>query len=306
MFILVFRGKYVTLVIQKNNIDCMSKKKVSLVLSSGGARGIAHIAVIDELERRGYEICSIAGTSAGAMIGGIYASGNLEIFKEWMFKLKPVDIVKLFDFSFGTNGLVKGEKIFMEMGKLFPDQNIEDLPLPYIAISTDIINNKEVIHDKGSLFHAIRASISIPTFFKPLKDGDDLLVDGGLLNPLPVNRIKRCDGDLLFVVNVETLHHHPEFDIPSEQSINTKKPNSVIPFKYHGMPGYLQLVNKTIGIMLSRLADLTLEKYEPDLVINIHRDLFGTYDFHKYSEIIETGQRYACAYLDRYELLKAN
>jgi len=280
----------------------MSKKKVSLVLSSGGARGIAHIAVIDELESRGYEICSIAGTSAGAMIGGIYASGNFEIFKEWMFKLKPVDIVKLFDFSFSTNGLVKGDKIFLELGKLFPDQNIEDMTIPFVAISTDIINNKEVVLDKGSLFNAIRASISIPTFFKPLKKGDSLLVDGGLFNPAPVNRIKRFGNDLLMVVNVETLRN----DFPLASEI-TDKPetqsilSSVIPFKYHGMPGYIQLVNKTIGIMLSQLADLTMEKYHPDLVININRDFFGTYDFHKYSEIMEIGRIHACYYLDRFE-----
>jgi len=284
----------------------MSKKKVSLVLSSGGARGIAHIAVIDELERRGYEICSIAGTSAGAMIGGIYASGNLEIFKEWMFKLKPVDIVKLFDFSFGTNGLVKGEKIFLEMGKLFPDQNIEDLPLPYIAISTDILNNREVIHDKGSLFHAIRASISIPTFFKPFKDGDNLLVDGGLLNPAPANRIKRVDGDLLAVVNVETLRNdYPEYKMAHEKVNPQAKTNPVVPFKYHGMPGYLELVNKTIGIMLSQLTELTIEKHQPHLIININRDFFGTYDFHKYHEILEIGRIHAKGFLDRYEMEKS-
>jgi NTE family protein len=278
------------------------KKNVSLVLSSGGARGIAHIAVIDELEKRGYEICSIAGTSAGAMIGGIYASGNFGIFKEWMFKLTPVDIVKLFDFSFSTNGLVKGDKIFQELGKLFPDQNIEDMPIPFVAISSDISNNKEVIIDSGSLFNAIRASISIPTFFKPLRKGDSLLVDGGLFNPAPVNRIKRFENDLLMVVNVETLKN----DFPLAVEI-TEKPgtqsllNSVIPFKYHGMPGYIQLVNKTIGIMLSQLADLTMEKYHPDLVININRDYFGTYDFHKYDEIMEIGKLHANFYLDQFE-----
>jgi NTE family protein len=276
-------------------------KKVSLVLSSGGARGIAHIAVIDELESRGYEICSVAGTSMGAFIGGVYASGNMAVFKEWMYSLKAMEIVRLFDFSFSNNGLVKGDKIFQELNKLFPDQNIEDMPLPYVAISTDLLNNREVIHDKGSLFHAIRASISIPTFFKPFQNDDVLLVDGGLLNPVPVNRIKRFEGDLLFVVNVETLHSDPEFSFLIESDKHTKKPVNGGPFKYHGMPGYIQLVNKTIGIMLSHLSDLTLEKYNPDLVININRDLFGTYDFHKYNEIMEVGRTHARVYLDRWE-----
>jgi NTE family protein len=281
------------------------RKKISLVLSSGGARGIAHIAVIDELESRGYEICSIAGTSMGAFIGGIYASGNMAIFKEWIYSLKAMEIIKLFDFSFSSNGLVKGEKIFQELSKLFPDQNIEDLPLPYVAISTDIMNNREVVHDQGSLFHAIRASISIPTFFKPLLNDDILLVDGGLLNPVPVNRIKRFDQDLLFVVNVETLNKDPEFSFLYDKDTYSQKSSNFVPFKYHGMPGYIQMVNKTIGIMLSRLSDLTIEKYNPDLVININRELFGTYDFHKYHEIIEVGQIHARVFVDRWEKLNS-
>jgi NTE family protein len=276
-------------------------KKVSLVLSSGGARGIAHIAVIEELESRGYEICSIAGTSMGAFVGGIYASGNMPKLKEWMNSLKTMEIVKLFDFSFSNNGLVKGEKIFQQLGKLFPDQNIEDLSIPYIAISTDIINNREVIHDKGSLFHAIRASISIPTFFKPMKDNDILLVDGGLLNPAPLNRIKRIDGDLLFVVNVETLHCDPELQYLLKPDSPSKNENEKSPFKYHGMPGYLQIVNKTIGIMLGRISELTIEKYNPDLVINISRELFSTYDFHKFKEIMDMGRVHARLFLDRWE-----
>ena len=124
----------------------MGGKKVSLVLSSGGARGIAHIAIIDELIAREYEIVSVAGTSMGAFVGGVYASGNLELLKEWMYTLKPVDIVKLFDFSFSSNGLVKGERIFQELGKIFSDVNIEEMPIPYVAISTDIVHNKEIIH----------------------------------------------------------------------------------------------------------------------------------------------------------------
>jgi NTE family protein len=277
------------------------KKKVSLVLSSGGARGIAHIAVIDELESRGYEICSIAGTSMGAFIGGVYASGNLAVFKEWMYSLKTREIIKLFDFSFSNNGLVKGEKIFQELGKIFPDQNIEEMPLPYVAISTDMMNNKEVVHDRGSLFHAMRASISIPTFFKPLQNEDILLVDGGLLNPVPVNRIKRFKGDALFVVNVETLNKDPEFSSLYNKDSRTPNTGNTAPFKYHGMPGYLQLVNKTIGIMLSRLSDLTIEKYKPDLLMEINRELFGTYDFHKYHEIMEVGKAHAKVYIDRWE-----
>jgi NTE family protein len=278
----------------------MEKKRVSLVLSSGGARGIAHIAIIEELERRGYEICSVAGTSMGAFVGGIFAAGKLPVLKEWMYSLSTMEIVRLFDFSFGTNGLVKGDRIFQELSKLFPDVMIEEMALPFVAISTDIIQNVEVIHDKGSLFNAIRSSISIPTFFKPIKKTDSLLVDGGLLNPAPVNRVRRVDNDLLFVVNVETLQYGLEIKEVEQNLEKTGKSSHSI-FKYHGMPGYIKLVNKTIGLMLSQLAELTIEKYNPDLVINFNRELFSTYDFHKYAEIMETGQQHAVEFLDRYE-----
>ena len=147
----------------------------------------------------------------------------------------------------------------------------------------------------------MRASISIPTFFKPLQNDDILLVDGGLLNPVPVDRIKRVKGDSLFVVNVETLNKDPEFTYLYDKDHHTQKNAHIVPFKYHGMPGYLQLVNKTIGIMLSRLSDLTIEKYKPDLLMEINRELFGTYDFHKYHEIMEVGKAHAKVYIDRWE-----
>ncbi|HNW49745.1 MAG TPA: patatin-like phospholipase family protein [Prolixibacteraceae bacterium] len=284
----------------------MVEKKVSLVLSSGGARGLAHIAVIDELEKRGYEIASIAGTSMGAFVGGIYASGNLNIFKEWMYSLKTIEIVKLFDITLSNNGLLKGERLFHELGKLFPDSLIENLPIPFAAVSTDILNNREVIHQSGSLFHAIRASISIPTFFQPFKTGNTYLVDGGLLNPTPVNRVKRFENDRLVVVNVETQHVDDEIEKMFYSKKAEGKSTTVSPLKFIGMPGYFDLINKTIGLMLSQLADLTIEKYTPDLLINMNRNFFGTYDFHKYSEIIEFGNQIAVKKIDEYEGVAQN
>jgi NTE family protein len=277
------------------------KKKVSLVLSSGGARGLAHVAVIDELEKRGYEICSIAGTSMGAFIGGIYASGNMGIFKEWMYSLKAMEIVSLFDFTLSSNGLVKGKKLFHELSKLFPDVAIEELPISFTAVSTDILNNKEVILRSGSLFNAMRASISIPTFFKPFKSESTYLVDGGLLNPTPVNRVKRFEDDILVVVNVESRHADDEIEKLFYSRKAVSKTTNVAPVKFIGVPGYLDLVNKTIGLMLSQLSDLIIEKYPPDLLITIKRDFFGTYDFHKYSEIIEFGNLAAAKKLDEFE-----
>ena len=278
-------------------------KKVSLVLSSGGARGIAHIGIIEELERRGYEICSISGTSMGSLIGGIYASGNFELFKKWLYSLTTVEILKLFDFTLSKNGLVKGDKIFKEFRKFIPDKNIEELPIPFVAVSTDLINNKEVVFESGSLFQAIRASISIPTFFKPLISGNTVLVDGGLLNPTPVNRVKRFENDLLFVVNVEAQKNKTSSEYKSlEKEVKqTTKLNQIPPTKQSDQLGYLQILNKTIGIMLNQISELTIEKYNPDMLITIDRERFGTYDFHRYSEIVEAGREIAKIKLDEFE-----
>jgi len=279
------------------------EKKVSLVLSSGGARGIAHIGIIEELEKRGYEICSIAGTSMGALIGGIYASGNIEVFKKWLFSLTKVEILKLFDFTLSKNGLVKGDKIFKEFRKFIPDLNIEELPIPFVAVSTDLMNNREIVFERGSLFQAIRASISIPTFFKPLISDDTVLVDGGLLNPTPVNRVKRFDNDLLFVVNVEAQKHKTKSEYKSleKEDQQITKFNQILTIKTSDQPGYFQILNKTIGIMLNQISELTIQKYNPDMLITINRELFGTYDFHRYEEIVEVGREMARIKLDEFE-----
>ena len=180
------------------------KQTVSLVLSSGGARGIAHIGVIEELERQGFEIKSIAGSSMGALVGGIYASGNLKVYRDCMCKLDKRAVFNLIDFTLSANGLVKGNKVIKELKKIVPDVNIEDLPIYYTAIATDIKNKKEIVFEEGSLYEAIRASISIPTVFKPHKLNGMVLIDGGVLNPIPINRVKRSRNDLLIAVDVSS------------------------------------------------------------------------------------------------------
>ncbi len=151
-----------------------------MVLSGGGARGIAHIGVVEELEKRGFEIRSIAGTSMGALVGGIYAVGKLQEFKNWLYTLDKLDVFKLIDFTLSSQGLIKGDRVFKKMKEFIPDKNIEDLKIHYAATATDIINNKEVVFNQGSIYDAIRASVAIPTVITPVKQDDTLLVDGGV------------------------------------------------------------------------------------------------------------------------------
>ena len=142
---------------------------IALVLSSGGARGLAHIGVIEELEAQGHHITSVAGCSMGALVGGIYAAGKLPEFREWMKSIDRRKMMDLVDFSLSLSHLAKGKRIIEAIMQIVPDVNIEDLPIPYCAIATDWTNGQEVVFREGSLFSAIRASISLPSFFEPVK-----------------------------------------------------------------------------------------------------------------------------------------
>ena len=180
-------------------------QNVALVLSSGGPRGLAYIGAIEELEERGYRITSIAGTSMGSLIGGMYATGKLKEVKDFLFSLNGWKVFSLMDISLSRNHLVKGDKIIEALQEIVPDIDIEDLPIPYKAVSTDLLTGEEVIFDKGNLFKAIRASISIPSLFRPVKMGMRTLIDGGIANTIPVNRVERTPGDIIVAFNVNDI-----------------------------------------------------------------------------------------------------
>ncbi len=280
----------------------MNTKNVALVLGSGGARGVAHIGVINVLEKYGYKITSIAGTSMGALVGGIYADGGLGTFTEWISKLTKRDIFNLMDFTFSKNGIIKGEKIIEQLTGMVPEKNIEDLSIPYTAIATDIINGKEIIFTQGSLYNAIRASISIPTVFLPFKYNNTLLVDGGVLNPIPVNAVKRQKNDMLVVVNVGSRKPIDENILPpkqnySEDETTDKKIEKIFriidrftPKNNSDKIGYYNLLNKTTSLMIQKISELTLQLYNPDILIEMPRETFGTYEFFKAKEIIKVGE----------------
>ena len=180
-------------------------KKVALALSSGGPRGFAYIGAIEELLSRGYEITSVAGTSAGSLIGGIYAAGGLDAFKEWLYELDPVKVIALMDFSISKNYLVKGDRIIKVIKERVPEVNIEDLPIPFAAVATDLYTGEEIVFREGPLFEAIRASISVPSMFRPVRWKGRTLVDGGMVNTLPLNRVQRVEGDILIGFNVNRI-----------------------------------------------------------------------------------------------------
>ncbi len=184
----------------------MNQKNVALVLSSGGPRGFAYIGAIESLLDHGYNITSVSGTSIGSLIGGIYAAGKLPEFKEWLYSLDTWKVFSLMDLSIAKNHIVKGERIINAMMEIVPNVNIEDLEIPYRAVAADLYTGEEMVFDSGKLFTAIRASISIPSLFRPVKFGSTTLIDGGITNPLPLDRVVRMPGDTLVAFDVNAVN----------------------------------------------------------------------------------------------------
>ncbi|WP_339531934.1 patatin-like phospholipase family protein [Pseudomonas mucidolens] len=181
------------------------KKRVALVLGSGGARGYAHIGVIEEIERRGYDIACIAGCSMGAVVGGIYAAGKLQDYRNWIESLDYLDVLRLVDVSFRL-GAIRGEKVFGQIRKIVGEINIEELRIPYTAVATDLTNQQEIWFQEGCLHQAMRASAAIPSLFTPVMQGNRMLVDGGLLNPLPIVPVVSSHCDLIIAVNLNATN----------------------------------------------------------------------------------------------------
>ncbi len=299
-------------------------KNVALVLGSGGARGLAHIGAIEELIDRGYSITSIAGTSMGAMIAGMYAAGKLKEAKEWFLQVDRQTIVQMVDLSISLNSIVKGEKIIKELEKVVPDCLLQDLPIPCTIVSADLISADEVLFKTGSLFNAIRASISIPLFFQPIQKGQKLLVDGGILNPLPLNRVKRHKGDLLVAMNISgkdsmeikksqtksgllrATEWIQEYDkiLPTQlQTISARIRKREIE-KGNDLTdsvSYIGMVDRMLDMQIQQNTQLTLQLTHPDILAEMPQYAFTTFDFDRADVIMERGRQLMHDAINRYE-----
>lgn len=270
------------------------KKRVALVLSSGGARGYAHIGAIEELLEQGYEIGSVAGCSMGSLIGGIYAAGKLPEATEYIRGLGARQLFSLLDFSLSLTHVVKGEKVLGAIEEIVPDVNIEDLPIPFAAVATDINNYEEVVLDKGSLYQAIRSSISVPSVFKPVEIANRMLVDGAIVNPLPLSRVHREKGDLLVAVNV-SAPNEKEADLLRDRAERLRRSDSSL---FHLPPFIEQAATNTslsillrcMNMMIARNTELALQLNPPDILVNIPINRLGELDYDKADSIIEFGR----------------
>lgn len=282
----------------------MKKKDVALVLSSGGAKGFIHVGVIRALERNGFNIKSVAGASMGALIGGLYATGELNSFLDFMDKMDLREMLKYLDISLGPGGMFKGEKIIERMKELIPDRTIESLKIPYCAIATDIVRGEEKIFTEGKLYDAIRASISIPTVFRPHEVDGHFYVDGGVVNPIPVNRVHRNKKDIVVAVSVNAPNTHGDLPLPDKKKKEDRKipealtkilerAEKLLPKNKSDKIGITNITNKSIGLMINQISELTLKMTPPDIQIDFPRSCYGSFDFYKCNEIIEYGEKVA-------------
>ncbi|MDH4108154.1 MAG: patatin-like phospholipase family protein [Gammaproteobacteria bacterium] len=279
-------------------------KNVSLVLGSGGARGLAHIGIIHWLEKHGYCVQSISGCSMGAVIGGIYAAGKLDEYERWVCAVDKMDIVSLLDFSWRRGGLVKGEKIIDLLRELVGDQNIENLPIRFTAVAADIKAEKEVWIQKGCLFDAMRASMSLPMFFTPFEYKGAMLIDGGVLNPVPIAPTFSDHTDLTIAVN---LGGRVRPNIPKKVTIRERDANersdlrdSINRFIERlqntisrdgddDVLGVYDIANQAFDAMQGTISRAKLAAYPPDKVVTIPRNACGILEFDRAREMIELG-----------------
>jgi NTE family protein len=290
-----------------------------LALGSGGARGLAHIGIIEWLTEHGYRISSISGASMGALVGGIYAAGELDAYKHWVCALRRGDVLRFVDLAFSGAGLIKGDRIIDALRSMVGEHSIQDLGMSYTAVATDIDRQREVWISEGPLFDAVRASIAVPGVFTPHHYRGLTLVDGGLLNPVPIAPTFRDFTDLTVAVNLNAQPTSPDESADEDNVAAPRKdtPASMNPDgetssersyqerirrfledigesltgRDEEQIGVFDLTLRSFETMQNAIAALKLAAYRPDVVINVPRDACSAHEFHRAKELIALGYR---------------
>jgi NTE family protein len=305
-------------------------RTAAVVLGSGGARGYAHIGALQVILERGFEVVAVAGSSMGALVGGVYAAGCLDEYTAWVTGLRHLDVLRLVDLSLSAGGAIRGEKVFAIVRDMVGDTRIEDLPVAYTAVATDLLSHREVWFQDGSLSDAIRASVAIPSLFTPVVSGEQLLVDGALMNPVPILPTLPAQADVTIAVHLsgEVRRHSPtraagpvtapvlEIDddddaVPSDPvslrrraarffdwekvrdmlSRDTGEPAVTVPGVDIADVGRLDVVNLAYEVMQSTLTSYKLAGYPPDVLVEVPKASARTFDFHRAPELIELGRQ---------------
>ncbi|MCY0965849.1 patatin-like phospholipase family protein [Parathalassolituus penaei] len=299
-------------------------KTVALALGSGGARGYAHIGVLDALEERGYRVAAISGASMGAIIGGFYCAGKLQEFRSWACTLGYLDVLRLIDVTLLSSGVIRGDRVFALLSEFLGSVQIEDLPIPFTAVATDLTARKEIWFQSGSLDTAMRASAAIPSVLKPVHHNGHVLVDGGVLNPLPISPCVSVHADLIMAVDLNADIAMPDdFALGSEQEereekqawlesifakagswfdkADSKRIATNTARQIDENIGKFEIMNNMLETMQLSLTRFKTAAYPPDLMINLPMTSCEMYEFYRASEMIALGYHIANKALDAYE-----
>lgn len=299
-------------------------KSLGLALGSGGARGWAHIGVIKALTEAEIPINYVAGTSIGAFVGGAYVAGRIRELESFVRQLDWKMVLSYFDLVFPNQGLLDGNKIYDLLYSQIQDLKIEDAPIPFCCVATDLISGQELRLRSGLVADAIRASISMPGVFTPFKQNSTYLGDGGIVNPVPVNVVREMGADVILAVN---LNHNYGTEIPVEMAEPDEPDNSdliaamgeqynlltqkVAAKLEQWLPqensdlNIFDIIGTTINIMEQRVTSLNLELDPPDLLIEPNLCGYGIFDFDKATEIIGEGYRKTQSLLPKLQELLA-
>ena len=311
-------------------------RNIALVLGSGGARGLAHIGVIEALVSEGFTIQAVVGCSMGALVGGVYAAGRLQEYKDWTCSLEKSGVLRLLDFSFNNQGLIKGDRVIGVLKELVGDYKIEDLPIEFTAIATDLKNQREVWLNRGKLFDAIRASIAIPMLLTPHRVNGRELVDGGLLSPVPMAPTRQMSVDRVIAVDVNgPVYWRPSMDRDRENAEEACEDDEALAAAYgvdvyaqqedeeenqgslrerlvalwhgderqHHVPAsqtsVMELMSQSLDTMHAAMSRIQLAQDPPDMLIQIPRESCSFHEYWRAKEMIELGHKIAMTALTR-------
>jgi NTE family protein len=302
-------------------------RRVALALGSGGARGYAHIGVIQVLEERGFRIAGVAGSSMGALVGGVWAAGKLEEFGDWALHLTPAEVLRLLDVSPRAPGAMRAEKVLARFGELVGDALIEDLPVPFTAVATDLLSRREVWLQRGRIDLAIRASIALPGIFTPVMLNGRLLADGGLMDPIPVSPMAALEADLTIAVSAGGEREGPATAAASEsaearpvdewiarfrqgaaRALDTDVVRSILSGRQEdevaqgdeepgaepgelpaGLTGF-DVMNYSLATMQTLVNRFRLAGSPPDVLVTIPVNDVRTMDFHRADDMVSLGR----------------
>ena len=284
------------------------KPRIGLVLGSGGARGLAQIGVIEVLQARGIEIVAIAGTSIGALVGGLHAAGQLGAYRDWLLGMDRNAMLRLLDPGWGRASLFTGNRLIAALREVCGSPRIEDLPIDFTAVAVDLERHREMWLRQGDMWDAVRASFAIPGVFTPHMINGRALVDGGLLAPLPLTAMRMSDADIVVAVDLNGPPREREQQGATDTDADAEATGSRWwPLRRERREsstggssrlGFIELMTASLDTMQARIARVQLALDPPGIEVRLPRDASQFYEFWRAAELIELGREEAGKALD--------